>query len=108
MEKQGIIFQHYKTIFVASYLTRKIEVDKNEIQYRRIKESILLNRAGVLKKENYSIASKERVFLDCLYLYKDYYFDNLNGLDKKKVFSLVSIYQSKKLSQKVKTILSHA
>jgi len=38
LEKEGVIFQHYKTIFVASYLTRKIEVDSQEIQYRRVKE----------------------------------------------------------------------
>lgn len=107
LEKEGVIFQRYKTIFVISYLTRKIEVDQNEIQFRRIKEEILLNQAEVLQKANYSIASKERAFLDALYLYKDCYFDNLDGLDRKKVFSLLKIYQSKKLTQRVKNIFKN-
>lgn len=104
LEKEGVIFQHYKTIFVVSYLARKIKVDKNEIQYRRIKEGILLNKNGILEKQGYFEAEKERAFLDTLYLYKNYYFDNLEILDKKKVFSLLEIYQSKSLEKKVKEI----
>ena len=36
----------------------------------------------VLKKEDtYYVASKERAFLDILYLNKDYHFDNLSPLN---------------------------
>lgn len=101
LEKEGVIFQHYKTIFVVSYLTRKIEVENQEIQYRRIKEEILLSRDGVIEKEGYFEAERERAFLDALYLYKDYYFDNLEILDKKKIFSLAKNYHSKVLEKKV-------
>lgn len=107
LEKEGVIFQHYRFFFVISYLSRKIEVDKNQIQYRRIKESILLNQEGVIQKENYAIATKERAFLDALYLYKDYYFDNLDILEKGKVFLLLDIYQSRNLSRKVKEIFKN-
>lgn len=108
LEKEGVIFQHYKTIFAASYLSRKIEVDKNEIRFRKIKKEILINKAGVIEKDNYFIATKERAFLDALYLYKDYYFDNLDILDKKKISSLLKIYRSGKFSKKVKKILKDA
>lgn len=108
LEKEGVIFQHYTTIFAITYLTRKIKVGENEIQYRRIKEKILLDKRGVLQKENYAQASKERAFLDTLYLYKDYYFDNLNVLDKKNVLSLLELYSSKSLTKKVKDILKNA
>lgn len=108
LEKEGVIFQHYTSIFAISYLTRKIRVGENKIQYRRIKEKILLDRKGILQKENYSRASKERAFLDALYLYKDYYFDNLDVLDKEQVLSLLDIYSSKALSKKVKDILKNA
>lgn len=107
LEKAGVIFQQYKTIFVVSYLTRKIKVENQEIQYRRIKEEILLNRKGLVEKEGYFEAEKERAFLDALYLYKDYYFDNLEILDKKEIFSLVKIYHSKTLEKKIKRLFKN-
>jgi len=106
LEKEGVIFQHYETIFVISYLSRKLTVDKREIQFRKIKNEILLDSAGILKKENYFIATKERAFLDALYLYKDYYFDNLDILDKREIFKLIGIYKSKSLKERVKKLLS--
>ena len=105
LEKEGIIFQHYETIFVCSYLSRQIEVEGRKIQIRRIKEDALLNPEGIEQKENYAIATKERAFLDALYLYKNYYFDNLKILNKKKVFSLLAIYNSKRLFRQVKKLL---
>ena len=101
LERKGVIFQQYKTIFVVSYLTREITVEDQDIQYRRIKEEILLSRDGLIEKQGYFEAEKERAFLDVLYLYKDYYFDNLDILDKKKIFSLTENYHSKALEKKV-------
>lgn len=97
LEKEGIIFQHYKVIFVISYLSRRLEVDGKEIQIRKIKNDVLLNTLGILKTDNYEIASKERAFLDALYLYKDYHFDNLNSIEWKKAFEIAKIYENKKL-----------
>lgn len=108
LQSNGIIFQQYSTIFVVSYLTRQIAVDGNTIQYRRIKEEILLNERGIIQKENYAEASKERAFLDLMYLYKDYYIDNLSSLDKEKVFSLLDIYQSKILTKRITEMLKNA
>ena len=82
-------------------MTRKIEVENQEIQYRRINEEILLSRDGLIEKEGYFKAERERAFLDALYLYKDYYFDNLEILDKKKIFPLAKNYHSKVLEKKV-------
>jgi len=108
LEREGIIFQKYETIFVVSYLSRKIEVDGHKIQCRRIKEEILINDKGIIQRENYAIATKERAFLDILYLYKDYYFDNLDVLDKEIIFQLLNIYQSKAIYKKVKEIIKNA
>lgn len=107
LEREGIVFQHYKTIFIVSYLTRKIEVNNYEIQYRRISEKILLDRRGVNQQTAYAVASKERAFLDALYLYKDYYFDNLSALDKEKIFELVDLYGSSSLTKRVKNIIKN-
>jgi len=106
--KEGVIFQHYETVFVISYLSRDIEIDQRVIKFKKIKNEILMNKAGIIFKNNYYIASKERAFLDALYLYKNYHFDNLNVLNKKIIFSLLKIYRSKSFSKKVREILKNA
>jgi len=100
--KAGVIFQYYSQIFVASYLTREITVDKQIYTYRKIKDSVLTNNAGIERKDNYSIATPERAFLDIVYLSKDYYFDNLSGLDWDKVFEILPIYSNKRMEKAVK------
>lgn len=99
--KEGIVFQYYETIFIASYLSRDLVVDGHKIVYRQISEPALSNLSGIEEKDGYFIATKERAFLDAVYLYKDYYFDNLGSLDWKKVFGLVPIYASKALAKRV-------
>jgi len=101
LQKEGIIFQVYKTIFVASYLTRNIKLKENEIFYRKIKNEILLNKKGVEKINNYFIATKERAFLDAIFLYKNYHFDNLKPLNWEKIMELKKIYLSKTLEKRV-------
>ena len=94
LKKDGIIFQEYDTIFCISYLTRKIKCAGYNISYKKIKDVILLNKKGIKKENNYFIASRERAFLDAVFLYKNYYFDNLNPIDWKEVFNLITIYEN--------------
>lgn len=101
LKNEGILFQHYASFFAVSYLTREITTDANIYVYRRLKDNILVNRAGVKKERNYFIATKERAFLDALYLYKDCHFDNLTSLNWKECFELVPIYESPTLSTRV-------
>ena len=105
LTKEGVTFQYYKTIFVLSYLTRTLKIDNHQIQLRKVKNDILTNSKGLIQKDNYFIATKERAFLDALYLYKKYYFDNLDVLDKDKVLDLVEIYKNKVLIKQVKKLL---
>jgi hypothetical protein len=99
LAKEGMIFQHYDSIFAISYLTRKIDCDGQTYIYRKIKDVVLANQSGLEKKENYYIATKERAFLDMIYLNKDYFFDNLSVLDFDKCYSLLSIYRNKALKK---------
>ncbi len=108
LKKEGVIFQTYETIFIVSYLSRKIEVDSHPIQYRRLKEQYLLSQDGIIQKQNYAIATKERAFLDVLYLYGEYYFDNPEVLDKEKIIALLDIFQSETLSKRARKILENA
>ena len=100
--RAGVTFQHYDQIFVASYLTRKIIADQQKYTYKKIKDLALINNAGVENKGNYFIATPERAFLDVIYLSKDYYFDNLSGLNWDKVFEILPIYRNKQMRKRVK------
>jgi hypothetical protein len=104
LQEEGIIFQHYEKIFVVSYLSRVAIADGNSIVFRKVKDYLLLNSLGLITKENYTIATKERAFLDSLYLYHEYHFDNLDALDRKKVIELAVIYQNKQLLRKIDKI----
>ena len=102
LAKNGIIFQEYRnTIFAISYLTRRIKLASGEIFYRKIKDKILLNGQGVERAGGCSVASKERAFLDAVFLYKNYHFDNLKPLDWDKVKAVKNIYQSQTLEKRV-------
>jgi len=97
----GIVFQHYTKIFVATYQTKDIIGDGQAYSFRKIKDTILTNNAGIENRGNYFAASKERAFLDVLYLNKDYHFDNLSPLDFNKVLALLPIYNNKRMTKKV-------
>lgn len=98
----GIIFQHYDTIFVAGLWSKTVVIDKITITFRRLKDTVLFNPEGVDNKENYSIASPERAFLDTIYLFPDYYFDNLRSVNWEKCFELAKIYDNKQLIKRLK------
>ena len=102
--RSGVIFQYYSQIFVVSYLTREIEADGQKYSFKKIKDPILTNSTGLKKENNYFVATKERAFLDILYLNKDYYFDNIDALDWEKVFNILPIYGNKRMCKKVEKL----
>lgn len=108
LENEGVIFQHYKSIYAVSYLNREIKSDDNIFIYKKIKDIVLSNSKGIEKKENYFIATKERAFLDILYLYKDYYFDNLKSINWNDCFDIVKIYENKSLIKRLKEYYKNA
>ena len=98
----GVNFQYYETIFVASYVTRDIEVGEQKISFVRMKDYVLSNTAGIQHKNGVAIATKERAFLDRVYVSRDYHFDNLDILDWDVVFALLPVYHNKRMIKKVK------
>lgn len=106
--KEGLIFQYYEPIFIASYTTREITIDQQIYSFRKIKDEILVNTIGIEHISETSIAIKERAFLDMLYIDPHFYFDNLNSLDWDKVFDLLPIYTNQRLVTKVNEIYSKA
>jgi predicted transcriptional regulator of viral defense system len=97
----GMTFQYYSQIFVASYAKRELVCDGQIYSFKKMKDSILNNPAGIDQAGEYAIASKERAFLDSIYKNKKYYFDNLAPLDWDKVFEILPIYSNKKMAKKV-------
>jgi hypothetical protein len=106
LQKAGIIFQYDSRITLVSYLSRTIEVGNQSFVFHKIKGSALVNTQGIIRQPNHiNIATAERAFLDLLYLMKEFYFDNLNPLDKDLVYKLLPLYESKTLSKNVKKMI---
>lgn len=102
LQKAGIIFQYDSGLTAVSYLSRELSIDNQNYRYRKIKGEILINTLGIQRNiNNINIATPERAFLDMLYLNKDFYFDNINSLNKELVQQLIPIYSSKTLQSKV-------
>ena len=108
LTRAGINFQYYGQIFIASYLAREIVVDGQVYQYRKIKNTLLTDSAGVLNKDGIAIATLERAFLDTLYLNTDYHFDNLASLTWDKVFDMLPLYNNKRMTRKVQEFFDAA
>jgi len=102
LTREGVNFQYYGNIFVASYINREIAVGEQTITFVRMKDYVLSNTTGIEHKEGYAIATRERAFLDRVYVSKDYHFDNLTNLNWDKVFEVLPIYHNKRLENKVK------
>ena len=78
---KGIIYQPSDEIFVASYLSRTIKIIykwKNiMLVYRKLKDDLLYENDGIIRKDYYNLASSDRAIKDMKYLKPDFYFDNL-------------------------------
>lgn len=101
LRKTGVTFQYYESIFAVSYLSRTVKAGEYTIEYRRMKKDILLNKQGIEERESVVIASPERAFLDAIYLYKDYHFDNLSVLDWDRITQLKGLYKTHEFLKRV-------
>jgi predicted transcriptional regulator of viral defense system len=101
LAKEGVVFQYYRNIFVASYVSREIEADSQKISFVRMKDYVLSDGAGIDHKDGIAIATKERAFLDRLYINKEYYFDNITAINWDKIFEILPIYHNKKMEKKI-------
>lgn len=97
----GITFQYYNQIFLASYLSREVNCNGQIYTFHKIKDEILTEKRGLINKGEYWEASKERAFLDTLYLNKNYHFDNLSPLNWNTVFEILPIYKNIRMSNAV-------
>lgn len=107
LTRAGVNFQYYSNIFVASYVNREVEIDGQKFTFVRTKSYVLSNTDGINHKAGYAIATKERAFLDRIYVSRDYHFDNLDSLDWDVVFRILPIYNNKRMTKKVNAYFKH-
>ena len=101
LREEGMIFQHYDTIFVAGPWPVTKKIDKYTISFRKLKNIVLFSSVGVKNENYYSIATKERAFLDMIYLFPKYHFDNLRSIHWDKCFELAKIYNNQQLLKRL-------
>lgn len=99
LARNGVTFQYYRSLSAASYLSREISVGGDKLVYRKLKSEVLTSRKGLIDRGYYLEATKERAFLDRLYLFDRYHFDNLRGINWQLCREIVPIYKSKKLEK---------
>src|SRR3989338_1460320 len=103
LREAGMIFQHYETVFVAAPYSREIKIGNTSIKFRKLKNEILFNSAGIINQSDYAVATPERAFLDMIYLFPKYYFYNFRPINWEKCFELVRIYNNKQLIKRIKS-----
>ena len=101
LTREGVNFQYYGNIFVASYINREIDIEGQKITFVRMKDYVLSNSTGIEHKDGIATASRERAFLDRVYVSKYYHFDNLSILNWDKVFEILPIYHNNRMEKRV-------
>jgi hypothetical protein len=106
LQRAGVVFQYDSRITMLSYLSREIEVERQTISFRKIKNPVLIETQGIERREdNVNIATPERAFLDMIYLNGSMYFDNLRPVNEEKVEQILPIYRSKIIEKIAKKLL---
>ena len=107
LQRAGVVFQWDDSVTCVSYLSRAVEVDGKQYQYRKISPELWIGLEGIEQRDNVAIATPERAFLDMVYLSAgNCYFDNLRPLSVKQVRKLLPLYRSQKLNERVATLLN--
>lgn len=104
LQQEGVVFQHYTSISAVSYLSRATVCDGQRYIFKRIKEAVLFNPLGVQQRDTYWVATKERAIVDILYLYGQYYFDNLHSIDWRQCNKIAKIYSNAPLLRRLKQL----
>jgi len=100
----GVIFQDFSNKITSvsnnSYSEKVADIN---YEYFKIKDDILYDPTGILIEKEARIASIERAICDTIYLSKNYYFDNLDKINKEKLSKISQIY-NKRTKQEVSKI----
>ena len=104
-QMHGLTFQYYKTIYSISLKSKQYQLENQGYIYNLVKETIFYNQIGLTNNGRYTIADKERTITDCLYVFPNFAFDNLEGISKEKLLVLSKIYDNNMLEKRVKELI---
>ena len=108
LQKNNVIFQDYgSTVFSLSDNTMLKQIAEKSFQYCKAKESVLSNPLGVISVGQSVVATVERAVCDRIYLSPRYYFDNLRGLDLKKLSAISKIYGNTRVEKEVEALIQN-
>lgn len=82
---EGIIFQKENYLTLISSVSKKFTISSHSYLVRQLNNSYLYNDRGIDNINGIMTASVERAVADLLYFNKNYYFDNKNKINWKKV-----------------------
>ena len=107
LQRAAVVFQWEESITCISYLSRSTEIDGQPYQYRKINPASWVGMEGIEQRDNISIATPERAFLDMIYISSgNCYFDNLHPLSINKIRELLPHYNSATLNERVSNLLN--
>jgi len=104
LKVHSINFQYNSNIYVIWYKNEEITINWIKIIFKVIKKEVRENFEWIESISWYMIASKYRAILDIIYLYKDFFFDNLDDIDWWELEKLMKIYNSKILEKRIITL----
>ena len=98
LQAQGVVFQPYTSVFVASRRSENVTIDGQKYIYRKVKDQILLNTLGVTVEKGVVTATIERALCDKLYLDGLEHFDNLRQVDWELMERLkIEVFENSKM-----------
>lgn len=90
---KNVIFQDFSNIITSISNNSFVEkIGKVEYRYYKIKTDILTNPVGLETASGTHIANTERAMCDKIYLTKNFYFDNLENVNKDLLIQISQIY----------------
>jgi hypothetical protein len=101
----GLTFQFYSTIFCLSLKSKKYEINGQKYEYHKVKESIFYSNIGLIKQNGLTLASKERTICYLLYVYPNFAFDNLSGVNVLELSAIASLYSNKRLKKDIASLI---
>lgn len=97
----GMIFQHYESVTSISLQSKQVVINETRFIFHKIKSNTFFNDQGVLKQNNYTLASPERALCDSLYYYPSLGIDNTDMLSASQLIEIARIYENKSLLDRI-------
>ncbi len=106
LKYHGLIFQYYEETYSIAPKNIKRKIFNKQFIFKTMKDDIFTNEVGILSKEGYRIAGKERALCDTLYLFPNVSVDNIGEVNVKRVKEISKIYNNKSLIKRLNSLLN--